>query len=493
MEIQRTKRIRAKYNDFAGGIQTYTSPFWLADNETPFCKNVDLSRPGEIRKAFGYSQLGTGTGGDSPRGSFIFDQEDGTSTPYKLTDNVLSKWNGTSWVSVTGGLGIATGTSHIESCLMYINTGTGVGTGADSFVERIYFSIGLDDTVKYTDGVNIGNIASTYAKHIEAYKSRIYIGNIKQGSKTYPSRVIFSDINSDSFTSTNYIDDFGEPITALKEYSGSLFFFSENKLAAYDETNLQTMPGNYGTTNSETIQKTYGKLIWYNRKGVYMYAGSELPQDISKKIKEWLDVITSPSEVTAFLDEEERYNLCIGDVVLDGVTYQDVVLRYDVSLNIWDILPDRPFKYGIRQRSGGTYVVYATDVDQDRVWKVNDTYSLNGDDIISEWQSSKFDLGRPDTLKDFYKADITFEPQGVNEYLTLQYRLNGATGWNNMENTTNNISVSGVDDIETKRLIFPPSTQGNIIQFRITHTSDTNGFKIYEITINNDELKTKTS
>jgi hypothetical protein len=489
METQRTGRVKTKYNDFSGGVQVYTSPLWVKDNETPFCKNVDISRPGKLKKALGYTELGTETGTDAPRGSFIFDKEDGTSEVYKLTDDTLKKYSDSSWSTISGGSTIGAGTAHMEGVLMYINTGTGVGTGADSFVERMYFTVGLSDEVKYTNGSTIGQIASTYAKHLEAYKSRLYLGNVKQGSNTYPSRVIYTEISSDTVESTNYIDDFGEPITALKEYSGSLFFFGENKLAAYDEYKLQTIPGNFGTTSSESVQKAMGRMIWYNRSGVYMYAGGTSPQNISKRVQDWIEAISDPDEVTAGIDEEERYNLYIGDVTVDGTAHSDVVLRYDLSLNAWDILPDRPFKYWVRQRSGGVFKIYASDVDNDKVWQVNNGRTLNGDSIVSEWQSAKLDMGQPDTYKNYYEAFVVFKPTGASEHLSLQYRLDGDTSWSNIGDTLNNVSVSGSDDIETKRLVFPKNVQGKMIQFKLGHTSSSNGFDLYELNIKNDELR----
>lgn len=488
MEVQRTSRVKTKYNDFSGGVQVYTSPLWVTDNETPFCQNIDISRPGELRKALGYTQLGTTTGGNSPRGAFVFDKEDGTSTIFKVSNDELTKW-GSSWTEVTGAETIASRTDKVEAKLMYINTGTGVGTGADTFVERMYFTLGLNDEVKYTEGSNIGKIANVYAKHIEVYKGRLYLGNVKQGTSEHSTRVLYGAVSDDDFTDPDFIDELGEPVTALKEYSGSLFIFSENKLAAYDEYKLQVIPGSYGTTSSATVQDVMGRLIWYNRGGVYMYQGGGSPQKISKRVQDWIEAISDAREVTAGVDEEDRYNLYIGDVTVGGVAYSDVVLRYDVTLNAWDILPDRPFKYWLRKRSGGVFEIYATDVDNDKMWRVNNGRSLNGAEIESIWQSAKLDLGQPDTLKNFYKAHVVFKPQGVNEYFTLQYRLDGATGWSNIGNTTSNVSVSGSDDIEVKKLEFPANTQGKFIQFKLSHTSTGNGFNLYELNINNDELR----
>ena len=111
----------------------------------------------------------------------MFDKEDGTSTIFKVSNDELTKW-GSSWTEVTGAETIASRTDKVEAKLMYINTGTGVGTGADTFVERMYFTLGLNDEVKYTEGSNIGKIADVYAKHIEVYKGRIYLGNVKQST-----------------------------------------------------------------------------------------------------------------------------------------------------------------------------------------------------------------------------------------------------------------------------------------------------------------------
>jgi len=490
METQRTSRVKTKYNDFSGGVQVYTSPLWLNDNETPYCQNVDVSRPGELRKAYGYSQLGTDTGGDSPRGIFVFDEEDGTSTLFKVVDDALYKWSAGAWAEVSGGTSLATSTDRIEAVLMYINTGTGVGTGADTFVGRMYFTAGIDDDVKYTNGSTVGEIANTYAKHIQVYKGRLYFGNVKQGSNTYPTRVIYGGVSDDDFSNPDYIDELGEPITALKEYSGSLFIFSEDKLAAYDEYKLQVIPGSYGTTSSSTVKDVLGRLVWYNLGGVFMYQGGGSPQNISRRIQPWIEAVTDAEAVTAGVDGDDRYCLYIGDVTVDGTSHSDVVLRYDITLNSWDILPDRPFKYWARERSGGVFNVYASDVDNNKVWEVDSGRSLDGEAIESIWQSAKLDMGQPDTIKNFYKAHVVFKPSGASEYFTLQYRLDGTAAWSNIGNTTSNVSVSGSDNIEVKQLEFPGNVQGRMIQFKLTHSSSGNGFNLYELNINNDELRT---
>jgi len=99
-------------------------------------------------------------------------------------------------------------------------------------------------------------------------------------------------------------------------------------------------------------------------------------------------------------------------------------------------------------------------------------------------------MGQPDTTKNFYKAHLTFKPNGANEHFTLQYRLDGTSAWSNIGGTTDNVSVSGSDDIEVKKIEFPPNTQGKFIQFKLSHNSTGEGFNLYELNINNDELRT---
>ena len=121
---------------------------------------------------------------------YAWNRENGDDELYQVYGSDMYKYNGTSFVSIGSGFG--SGTSPVEWGVSFINTGTGVGTGAETFVERLYVTQGIEGEVKYTTGVNMASIASVYAKHLEVYKGTLYLGNVKTGSKTYPSRVNIS-------------------------------------------------------------------------------------------------------------------------------------------------------------------------------------------------------------------------------------------------------------------------------------------------------------
>lgn len=481
--MARSKRVVQKYLDFSGGHQSFTSPLLLRVNESPFLYNVDISKPGILAKSLGYAQIGTGTGSGSNRGVYAWNRENGNDELYQVYGSDMYKYNGTNFESIGSGFG--SGTSPVEWGVSFINTGTGVGTGAETFVERLYVTQGIEGKVKYTTGTNMSSLANVYAKHLEVYKGRLYLGNVKTGSNTYPSRVIFSEVSKDSFPANNYFDDMGEAIVGLKEYSGALFVFTEDKVAAWDEYSLTVLNTNGGTTNKQTIQVSESRMLWYNRGGVYMYAGGTEATLISRPVQDWITAIVDANEVTAGLDPRGRYCLCIGDVTLNGTNYSNVILRYDILINSWDVLIDRPFKYWTRNKAGGVYETYATNVDGQEVWQVDLGYALNGSAQGSVYQTPKLfgAAENVDDIKHAYEVQIVFKPTNKNEYLTTQYRVGGTGNWSNVEGTTDNVSLSGTDDIKVQRLIIPSKASGKFIELKLSHSSSEAGFNIYGINL----------
>jgi len=480
----RTKRVTQKYIDFTGGYQGFVSPLLLKTNETPFCYNVDISRPGQLKKAPGYAQIGTGVGSGSNRGIFAWNKENGNNELYQVYSESLYKYNGSSFASV--GTGFGTGSDPVEFSVSFINTGTGVGTAAGTYVERMYISQGLSSgTIKYTTGASISSIANYYAKHLEIYKGRIYAGNVKVSSSTYPSRIIFSEVAKDTFPDNNYIDDFGEGIIRLKEFSGTLFVFGQNKVAAWDEYSLKFLNVNGGTTNGATVQATESRLLWYNRGGVYMYAGGVEATLISRPVTDWLECVTDATTVTGGLDSYGRYCLYLGDVTYSGTAYTDVVLRYDILLNSWDLLINRPFKYWARNKAGGIYEVYTTNPDGQQVWQADTGYALNGSAQGSVYQTPKLfgAAEHVDNVKTAYEAQVTFKPTNVADYITAQYRIGGTGTWSNIEDTTSNISLSGTDEIKVQRLILPSKASGKFVEFKLSHSASGSGYQIYGLNL----------
>ncbi len=477
MDIKRTQRAFKTYNSFDGGMQEFTSPLVTAYNESPFVSNMDVRRPGILSKTLGYSEVGSGTASGVGKGIGVFDQEDGTHTLLKLHKTQLSKWTGATWSGVVSGF-----TDNTTDKAEFVNA------FLDSD-ERIYIATGFNDPITFWDGSASGTVSGIYAKHATYFNDQLYLGNVKYNSTEYPYRTIFSTELTDIFnTTTNFFDNIGEPITAMTTYAGNVCYFTENKLSLYDGYSLTQVPGNYGTTSARSVQVSEGRLLWYNRGGVYMYGGADKPVLISRKVQGVIDVIASPTSVAGGLDKYGRYLLYIGDITYNGTSYLDVCLRYDVNLNSWDFLPNRPFGDFALVKSGGTFISYAQDVDNDKVWQVDGSQSLNTGTMASEWQTAKFDVDLPDRMKNFYNVYITFKPQNVSEYVTVKYRLDGDSSWSQVGATNDNVDLSGTDLIKTQKLELPSNVQGKFLQLQFTHSSTTGTFDIYEIKLEFDVL-----
>lgn len=488
--MARKERINQEYINFSGGIQSFTSPLLLQTDENPFCRNVDIRKPGILQKALGYAQLGSGSGTSNNRGVFSWDKEDGSTELYHVYNDDLYNYTGTAsgWATVGTALG-ATGSFPVEWAVHFVNTGTGVGSGADTFIERIYISQGLTQgVIKYTAGASISGIANVYAKHLATYKGRLYAGNVIQGTKTHQTRVIYSDVSGEDFPDNNYFDDMGEPIIALREFSGALFVFTENKVAYYDEYKLTPLNANGGTTNAETVQVTESRLLWYNRGGVYMYAGGTEGVLISRPVDKWLDEVSDALVVTGGLDYKGRYCLYIGDATVDGDSYSDVILRYDVLINAWDILTDRPFKYWTRNKAGGVYEAYTTNPDGQEVWQGDLNYSLDSATQVSCYETPLL-YGSPKNIDDektAYRIEMTYKPTNQSEYITVKYRANGTGSWSTIGGTTDNVALTGTDEVKVVELVLPAKVRGKFLQLQLSHSSAVDGFDIYGINLKYD-------
>jgi hypothetical protein len=91
-------------------------------------------------------------------------------------------------------------------------------------------------------------------------------------------------------------------------------------------------------------------------------------------------------------------------------------------INAWDILIDRPFKYWTRNKAGGVYETYTTNVNGQQVWQIDLGYALNGSAQASVYQTPKLfgAAENVDDIKNAYEIQIVYKPTNANEYLTAQ-------------------------------------------------------------------------
>lgn len=480
--MSRSQRQNQKYVDFSGGYQNFTSPLLLKSNESPLCINVDISRSGILSKAKGFGVLtSSATPLGTPRGIYVWNKEDGANEIYTAFGSHLYKIVNNQFQEIGF---IGNGTEKIEFAKVYIDTSTEGIEGV--FEERLYMACGFSQELSYTTGSNVKTVTGVYAQHIAEYKGRIYLGNVKKGTKVSPTRVLFSEVSSDSFLDENFIDDLGEAVVALKEYKNYLFVMGQNKMASYDNYALRILTTDGGTTNSETVQITNERMLRYNRAGVFMVGnGTDI---VSRPVEDWLNRINTQHDVTAYIDNKGRYCLLIGDITRDGIAYSNVILRYDVLMNSWDILTGRPYLYGSRNNAGGVYEAYLQDKALPAIYQDGIGYALKNSSQTTTYRTPKLygSLSNIDDIKNAYEIDITYKPQNTEEFIEVLYRLDGKGDWQAIEGTNQNIPLSGMEDIKVHTLHMPPASAGQFIELSFIHSSQHNKFEIYCINLTYD-------
>ena len=237
----------------------------------------------------------------------------------------LKYQNGVTWTLVTSG-NVFPSEGRIEM-RTFINHVFIVGaTVADSPTWATTASLA---GTTYSTSTNVTDAPK--ARYIEVYKDLVYLANIQISSTNYPSRVFYSDdvvSSAITWTSTNWFDineDDGDKIMGLGLNSDRLLIFKEWSLYRFD-TNTVIKVSDVGTTTSRSIKNIDIYTFFFNRSGVYKYAGGR-PIRISEPVQDLIDGMTSsPYDVVGSVDRE-HYRLFIGDTTdEDGETHTNLEL-----------------------------------------------------------------------------------------------------------------------------------------------------------------------
>lgn len=248
------------------------------------------------------------------------------------------------------------------------------------------------------------------------YLDRIYTS----GDATYPSRVYYSTL-FDGSTITwagDYIDiepeDQGGRMTAFAKVPGYILFFKERSMhrwnfsSAFPETLVQI-----GTPSQESVVQSGGLVFFYSNsdddaRGFYVTNGGRpqcISKDTTRTIKKFVDAIATANEANIAGGSTDRIVWwSVGDLTVDGETYNNVVFRYNRILNQWSIRTyPTEFKVfasylvsGVNTRIGGD--------DDGNILKfdASGVYTDNGSDInwMLRTHNENFGTNRLKTLSD---------------------------------------------------------------------------------------------
>ena len=451
-----SRALKIQLEDFGGGINRYTSQFLERANEANLAVNCDITTPGKLKKNKDVSEVGTSTGTDAVDLLTVYQEGGGSNTLIRIAGSNVDVYN-TTWSSVSTAF---PDTQH---------------EAANGFVDgeqRLYITCEHTNDVRYYNGTSISTI-SYRAKHIAYYKNRLYLANTYESSVAYPSRVRFSPEGEDTFLTNDYFDDKGETINALYVYGGYLYIFTENIIVVWVVYALRFVESTHGCTASSTVQNVKGYLMWYDASGIYIYGGSGVPQVVSKPIDDILSQITDVYNVVGGIDENGNYILTIGDVTIDGNSYSDVSLIYDLDNNAWSIRTGMAYSsYTVLLDDGG-FVAYVGSDSDSKAYQLGNAVGTSS----FLYEMPKLIIGEQYTDKVLQRVEVVYNVKTASsDYITVKV-WDGST-WREVNSTSDNLSLSttginiarlNIDIVNSKTLAVQLSTTAS------------NDFEIYGI------------
>ncbi len=330
--------------DFSGGQNSQVSPLIIKDNQCEIIQNYHLDNVGSLTKRNGIVYLiGQIVDTKSILGMYYFADQQGTDY-----SNVLVASD------VAGG---ATSTIYKITTNAWANSKTGDTAGAlpvfCSFIDYAFRTNGSDVMGSSADLAtwSTTNCLATYKfKYNCVWEDRIYVLNDNSTTK-YPSRIAWSSLPSgsplaitwayDGTTATgkdsaDINPDDNDQITWGEPFGNVMLIFKTKGL--YRWTFGQVEPDkiiSVGTSQGRTVKQTQGICFFANEYGIWAYTSGK-PKIISRKVKPFVGAISSFTNLRAEVDDDHYY-LYIGDVTVKGITYNNCMLVYTISLDAWHI------------------------------------------------------------------------------------------------------------------------------------------------------------
>lgn len=344
----------------------------VPENTAQFAQNFNFDRIGAITLRKGITTLGAAPeAGQIVLGMTNYRNNAGTT--YKLLAKLHTQvwtYDGTSWASIRTGL-TATSKTRFTNFVDYTFMVNGNGNEAC----QTYNGSGSFGTTNATN-LQKGDC-------IENYRSRIWIAN------SATDKVYYSDVVTTTNTitgGTSFIQvspQDGESITALKRHSRALLVFKQNHIyRIYSINSADPDPMiSVGTYSQESVVDAKDGIYYHHSSGFYKYVDGGQQLEISKPIDDIVKAIPRANwgNVCGWCDEDHIY-WSVGDVTLDGIAYNNFVVCYTISTQIWS-----HSSYAVEIRSASPY-----DNGTTRVLTVGDNTGY-----VYTFNSGNSDAGTP--------------------------------------------------------------------------------------------------
>lgn len=472
--------------NFSGGMATNVNPNLVPENTVALALNLDadeelgslVSRPGTDIVG---SQL---QDGKVILGIGNYTTPSGTSELYAVVNN--SGDTNSVIKDVSDGSDDVTGLTASKKMrfLMYLGELLAIN-GTDA--ERAYNGTSWITTGGAFDLANWPAVTNVVAEFLD----RVYTA----GDSSNPDRLYYSSVPSSgaiSWTSGNGSvdiepEDGGGGIIALGKVPGYLLIFKKRSLhrfnfvSAFPESLIAV-----GAPSQESVVSAGGLCGFFSAssrdaRGFYVTNGSEvIPISHDKpnglQIKKWIDAIPQASEQNIAGWGNKRYFAwSIGDVTVDGVSYKNVILKWNRILDQWTVRTyPSEFRVFETYLTGGSFV------------------TVGGDD-----DGNVIEINKKDTYTDYSSTPINWEIRthkdrlGFNQKKEIQERViwytEGAKGaeariWADGEQKNQGKIDKDISEVNIKEL------RGSIFEFGLAGTVKGSRAYIRELEIPNIEV-----
>ena len=269
---------------------------------------------------------------------------------------------------------------------------------------------------------------------------KVYIGNIRQGGRTYPDRMLRSPVNKfDTFPETNFIDvavGDGDEIIALESFGDRLLQYKKKTLYVINISGksevLESEYPDAGVSMSSQVVKTNAGIVWVNGQGLWVFDGQRVV-NVLRQSHDGGYAVGIP--VIGFDNKTNR-------VIYTPLTSAGILTRwyiYDLELQAYQSFYDGTlFPHS---KSGGNYytnivndsdgnmiVGYADGASNTTMnffkWDSSPGEGLSGTSL-DLWKSKDIDFGSPSVNKKIHKVYVTYKCEGHSN-VEIKYATDGS-------------------------------------------------------------------
>ncbi len=440
------------------------------ENSVQLAVNFNFDRVGSFQTRPGVATLYTSRSGSIT--SFgTLNIQGGTKALFSQVGTDISVWNGSSWSSVR-----TLSSSQKARFSQYLNrvwmvNGTGAGGDAPATSNGGAFgSTDVPATFPKADFIQAGFDGRVWIA--DKSKDVVYYTDIVQfNGTTYTSPLTFD-------LTTNFIQTFspqdGESISGLFRVPRALLLFKQNHIyRIYNASNVDPYPAyNVGTYSQESIVQAKDGIYFHHSSGFYKFNYDGQPTEISKRIGDVVRAIPRSyyENVTGIYDGYDAVKWSVGPVTVEGVSYENMQVRYTISTQVWTIydFPDNSITAMIPY-DDGTYQYQVMGTSTGKVGQMDSGNTDFGDDIyfdfIDRWRSYTKMYA---DVKSFSGINV-LSNNGGGAKLQYQIQQSGPNEWNDIDTLDGQYSSlfpnASSDDFNIARFRINGQTSGAQIVF----------------------------